>query len=138
MQKEKDYKTNKIQNLRDNNTFVRTMVVVCSLFAGVANGFFGGGGGMLVVPILTYLCALEQKKAHATAVAVILPLSVASLAVYLFNGHFDYFTAISVSSGVILGGIIGSILLSKISNKWLCFIFYALMLAGGIKMVIGK
>ena len=42
--------------------------------AGMANGFFGGGGGMLLVPLLGRWCGLEQRKAFATSVAVILPL----------------------------------------------------------------
>ena len=42
--------------------------------AGVANGFFGGGGGSVFVPLLTGYCNLDQRKAFATSVAVILPL----------------------------------------------------------------
>ena len=42
--------------------------------AGVANGFFGGGGGAGFVPLLTGYCKLDQRKAFATSVAVILPL----------------------------------------------------------------
>jgi len=42
--------------------------------AGIANGFFGGGGGMVLVPLLTARCGLDQRRAFATSVAVILPL----------------------------------------------------------------
>ena len=38
--------------------------------AGVANGFFGGGGGSVFVPLLTGYCKLDQRKAFATSVAV--------------------------------------------------------------------
>ena len=42
--------------------------------AGLVNGFFGGGGGSVLVPLLTQLCKLDQRRAFATSVAVILPL----------------------------------------------------------------
>ena len=54
--------------------------------AGLANGFFGGGGGSVFVPLLTRTCGLNQRQAFATSVAVILPLCVLSAAVYLFRG----------------------------------------------------
>ena len=47
---------------------------LCGALAGAANGFFGGGGGMVLVPLLTRLCGLEQRRAFATSVAIILPL----------------------------------------------------------------
>ena len=42
--------------------------------AGLTNGFFGGGGGSVLVPMLTRVCGLDQRRAFATSVAVILPL----------------------------------------------------------------
>ena len=45
--------------------------------AGLTNGFFGGGGGSVLVPMLTRVCGLDQRRAFATSVAVILPLCAA-------------------------------------------------------------
>ena len=42
--------------------------------AGLTNGLFGGGGGSVFVPLLTGYCKLDQRRAFATSVAVILPL----------------------------------------------------------------
>ena len=42
--------------------------------AGLTNGFFGGGGGSVLVPMLTRVCGLDQRRAFTTSVAVILPL----------------------------------------------------------------
>ena len=58
-------------------------VILAGALTGTANGFFGGGGGCILVPLLTKLCGLEQKKAFATSVAVIFPLSLVSLTVML-------------------------------------------------------
>ena len=40
--------------------------------AGAANGLFGGGGGSVLVPLLTRFCGLEQRQAFSTSLAVIL------------------------------------------------------------------
>ena len=44
-----------------------------AVLAGAANGCFGGGGGMVLLPLLTRWCRVEEKTAFATCVAVILP-----------------------------------------------------------------
>ena len=48
--------------------------VLAGAAAGLTNGFFGGGGGSVLVPMLTRVCGLDQRRAFATSVAVILPL----------------------------------------------------------------
>ena len=42
--------------------------------AGIVNGFFGGGGGMVLVPLLMSRCALDRRHAFASSVAIIFPL----------------------------------------------------------------
>ena len=54
--------------------------------AGLANGLFGGGGGMVFLPILSRWGGLSQRKLYATCVGVIFPVCRVSAAVYLFRG----------------------------------------------------
>lgn len=63
---------------------------MCGLLTGAVNGLFGAGGGMLAVPVLTYVAGLDERKSHATAIAVILPLCIISTIVYALQGGFDY------------------------------------------------
>ena len=53
------------------------------LALGAANSLFGGGGGMLAVPLLR-AGGLPERKAHATAILVILPICLSSLFLYFF------------------------------------------------------
>ena len=57
--------------------------------AGAVNGLFGAGGGMVLVPLLTGVCGLPQRRAFATSVAVILPLCALSVVIYLLRGGLD-------------------------------------------------
>ena len=38
--------------------------------------------------------------------------------------------------GVVIGGLAGAMLLNKLSNKFVSFLFYGVMIAAGIKMVL--
>ena len=110
---------------------------VLGTLAGAANGLFGAGGGMLVVPALTYAVGLDEKKAHATAIAVILPLSLLSFAVYTLKGTSDWGKALSVGVGVVAGGVVGALLLKKVPKKLLSFVFYGVMIYAGARFARG-
>ena len=110
--------------------------VIASLFVGVANGLFGGGGGMLVIPIFTLLLGLEEKLAHSSAILTILPLSLVSGIIYITQGNFTVPNGLWVGGGVIAGGLIGTFVMKKLSNNALQIIFYTLMIVAGISTLI--
>lgn len=113
----------------------KILLVIIGLIIGGINGLFGAGGGMLAVPALTFALGLQQKRAHATAIALILPLCAVSSVAYLVNMTFDFSVIIPTAIGVTIGGVIGASLLKKLSNDFITFVFYALMLFAGLKMV---
>ena len=125
-------KTKKISKNKKNNVW---LAVLTGGAAGVANGLFGGGGGMLVVPMLSNLLKYESKKAHATAILIILPLSIVSGLLYFLFGNVDFNTGIPVIIGAVVGGAIGALLLSKLSTKFIVYIFCLLMAVAGGKML---
>lgn len=53
---------------------------VSGALAGLACGLFGGGGGMVLAPLLTRWCHVEEKRVFANCVAVIFPLCALSAA----------------------------------------------------------
>ena len=107
----------------------------CGISAGLINGFFGGGGGMIIVPVFTMLLKMENKKAHATAVLTILPVSIVGAITYAMQKGFDFSSGIPVIVGEVLGGLLGAFLLKKIPNKAVGIIFIAVMLFAGVKML---
>lgn len=101
--------------------------------AGLVNGFFGGGGGMVLVPLLIGKCGLEQRKAFATSVAVILPLCALSSVIYLFRGSLNLTQALPYLIGGLVGGFLGGKLFQRLNMDWLRRLFALLILYGGIK-----
>lgn len=107
--------------------------LVAGAAAGLTNGFFGGGGGSVLVPVLTRYCKLEQRQAFATSVAVILPLCALSAGVYFFRGGVDLRTALPYLIGGTVGGWAGGKWFKGIKMGWLRRGFGLLLIYGGVR-----
>jgi len=106
------------------------------IIIGFVNGFWGGGGGIICVPLLMNVIKLPEKKSHATTLLIMLPLSIASLIIYFTKGNLPIWDSIKIGIGFVVGGVIGAGLLKKISNIWLGVLFGIIIIAGGVKMLI--
>lgn len=104
---------------------------------GFVNGLFGGGGGMILVPYLNKTLKLEQKKSQATALFVILPLSIISAIVYMTRQAIDFSVGWPVIIGIVIGGVIGAVALKKLRNNTLQILFVILMIVSGVWMLVG-
>ena len=104
--------------------------------AGAANGLFGAGGGLVLVPLLIGWAGLEEKQAFATSVAVILPLSLASYAVFCLRGGNVWLEALPYLLGGIAGGLLSARFFRRIPAVWLHRLFGVLILYGGVRAVL--
>ncbi|MCD8040325.1 MAG: TSUP family transporter [Clostridia bacterium] len=117
-----------------NNKTMRK--IVCGGAVGAANGLFGGGGGMIAVPMLSGFLGYKDKAAHATAISVIAPVCLASAAVYWAAGYADFSVIIPAALGMTAGGALGALLLNKLPLTVVKVIFIAVMFAAGVRMVL--
>ncbi|WMJ23792.1 sulfite exporter TauE/SafE family protein [Paludicola sp. MB14-C6] len=115
---------------------IKTKYYLVGFIAGLLNGFFGAGGGLLVVPMLQAL-EVEPRKAHATSIAIILPLSILSTVIYFMKGiRFDPASFLTITSAGIVGAIAGSFLLMRLKNRWLRKIFAIIMIVSAIRILM--
>lgn len=110
--------------------------IVAGGLAGILNGLFGAGGGLVLVPLFIGWLQLEEKKAFATSVAVILPLSIVSYAIFCVQGGNVWQEALPYLLGGVAGGLISIKLFRNISAVWLHRLFGILILYGAIKAVL--
>ncbi len=102
---------------------------------GFTNGLLGAGGGMLAVPILKK-CGFSQKEAHTNAIAVILPITVLSSTMYLLKGYVTFKDAFIYMPTGLVGALIGTYILHKISPLLLKRVFGGLMIYAGIRLLL--
>lgn len=104
--------------------------------AGAANGLFGAGGGMILVPLLTRWAGLEDKKAFATSISIIAPLCMVSIVVYCIQGSMDFMAALPYLIGGFFGGLIGGKIFKKVPAKMLHRALGLIIIYGGIRSLL--
>ena len=109
--------------------------IAIGLVSGVLNGLFGAGGGSVVVPAIEKFLDIDEKKSHATAIAIIFMYSLVSMVFYISNGFFDLRLWSLVTIGGVAGGLVGAKLLSKIPKRWLKIIFGSVIIVTAGKMI---
>ena len=118
--------------------WVVLLSVLSGALIGGINGFLGAGGGMLLVPLLQYVLKIDDKKSHATAVFVILPISLISGIVYVIKGAIDWSVFLPVAIGSVVGGIVGTVLLKKMKSEVVNLLFWGVMIASGLWIVFSN
>lgn len=103
--------------------------------AGAVNGLFGGGGGMVLLPLLRW-GGLQGQRVFATGVAVILPLCAVSAAVYLLGRGLDMAAALPYLVGGLAGGFTGGKVFPRVSPAWLRYLFAAFLVYGGVRYLL--
>jgi uncharacterized membrane protein YfcA len=113
--------------------------------AGFINGLLGTGGGILLVLVLqTYVrrhtsataAAQAQRDVFATALSVMVPISVLSTVLYARGGSLDLGGFAPMILPTVLGGVLGAFLLDKLRLDWLKRLFSLLLLVSGVLMVV--
>ncbi len=90
---------------------------------------------MLAVPILKRQ-GLSQKEAHSNAIAIIIPITIFSAILYLLNGHVTIKDAYIYMPTGLIGALIGTYVLNKISPLILKKLFGALMIYAGVRLLL--
>lgn len=76
---------------------------VLAFFAGTASGFFGVGGGFLIVPCLLFAYSMPMLDAVGSSLLAVCAFSLATAANYARSGLVDW----PVAAWFVLGGAIG-------------------------------
>lgn len=105
------------------------------ILTGIVNILIGSCGGIVAVEALK-LRGTDQTKSHATAIAIILPLTLISAAGYLIKGQVKLSDSYVFLIPGLVGSVIGSILLPKIPKKVLSKVFSIFIIYAGIRMLL--
>ncbi len=83
-------------------------LVLTGLLAGIAAGFFGIGGGLIIVPALVYFAGFSQHRATGTSLAILLPpLGIGAVYEYARKGNVDWRAAAIIAVLLALGAWLG-------------------------------
>ena len=110
-------------------------IVAAAAAAGLINGLFGAGGGMVLVPLLTLLSSLEENRVFPVSISIILPICVTSLTILSLSEPIPWQEAFPYLIGSAIGGVAAGLWGKRIPVKWLHRGLGILIIWGGIRYI---
>jgi uncharacterized membrane protein YfcA len=107
-------------------------VLGAGLVVGFLTGFFGVGGGFVIVPALTLALGLAMPEAVATSLVVIAINSGAALLARAGTAHFDWAVIVPFTLAAIAGSLTGKKVADRLSARALTRAFAVLLVAVAI------
>ena len=109
--------------------------ILIGFFAGMISGFFGAGGGMVLVPYMTEILKEDEVKSRATTILCIFFMVFTSSFFYFDKNSIDWTLGLKCIVGGIIGSIIGSRLLIKLNKNILKILFIIFLVYAGFTMI---
>ena len=110
------------------------LVIAAATLTGFLTGFFGVGGGFIVVPMLVIALGLAMRRASGTSLLVMVIATATSLLARLGTDvHVDWTITLIFAAGSAVGGILGGPLSTKARPSTLTLLFSVLL--GGVAAV---
>lgn len=110
-------------------------LLITGAVGGFLSGFFGVGGGIIMVPLLMMWAKFDQRRASATSLAAIVPTSIVGALTYASQHQVDWLVAAFVALGAIIGAPLGSRLLRVLPIKLVTWIFVTLMVVEAVRLL---
>ena len=103
-------------------------VIAAASLTGFLTGFFGVGGGFIVVPMLVIALGLAMRRASGTSLLVMIIATATSLLARLGTDvQVDWATTLVFAAGSAVGGVLGGPLSAKARPSTLTLLFAALL-----------
>ena len=114
----------------------RRPVLGAGLIVGTMTGFFGVGGGFLIVPALVLVLGFPMRLAVGTSLAIIAINSAAGVVAHLGSGGIDLRLAALFIVGGLAGSALGSRAAGRADETQLSRGFAALVVLVGLYLII--
>lgn len=111
-------------------------LILIGLVAGVSSGLFGVGGGLVMVPLLVWLCGVDQHRAHATSLAAIVAIAGVAAIVFAQDGSVDLRAGAVLAAGALVGAPLGARLLARTEAGRVRIAFGVLQVIVGLVLVL--
>jgi uncharacterized protein len=119
------------------------MYIALGAFAGVLAGLLGVGGGLVIVPVLSFIFTAQQlPEAHilhlalGTSLASIMFTSVSSLRAHHGRGAVDWVVVRRISAGIMVGTLGGSWVAAQLSTRFLKVFFVVFLYYVATQMLL--
>ncbi|MEM2227114.1 MAG: sulfite exporter TauE/SafE family protein [Candidatus Bathyarchaeia archaeon] len=107
-----------------------------SFLGGFASGFFGIGGGAVMVPVMVLVAGIPMHLAVAASMFIMIFTSISAATTHLFLGNVLLEYSLPLAIGIIGGTQIGARIARRLKAKWLRRAFSLFLAILGARMVL--
>jgi len=104
--------------------------------SGLLAGISGLGGGVVNVPVFVYLLRLNPHNAVSLSMACILPSALTSTVRHYIDNIIDWYIAIPLGFGAVIGGFTGASISLRIDKKLLAKIIGLMIMFASARLII--
>src|SRR4051812_31462020 len=112
--------------------------VALAAVVGLTLGLFGGGGSILMVPLLGYLAGMPTTEAIAASLVVVGATSAVSVVGHARAGHVHWRTGLLFGATGMAGALAGGLISGHLPGQLLMSGFAALMVITAVAMLRGR
>ena len=109
---------------------------IIMFFAGMLSGLLGIGSGALKVLGMDWAMNLPMKVTTTTSNFMIGVTAATSSSIYWYSGYIQFYLAAATAVGVVIGAVIGSKILLRITSKDVRWVFFAILSYLGVEMAL--
>ncbi len=111
-------------------------IIIVGVAGGFVGGFFGVGGGIVLVPLILWVLETDRHFAHATSLAAITVIATAGMVGFAIEGEVDWVVGAGLALGGVLGAAYGANLMHRLSPSTLRAVFAVVLIVAGLRMVV--
>ena len=108
------------------------------LFAGLASGYVGVGGGFIMVPLMMSILHVPMKLTSGTSLIAVMILAVPGTVTQALLGNINWIAGIAVACGSIPGATLGAKLIPKVPERQLRFLFTGFLVVAAVLLVVNQ
>lgn len=108
------------------------------LFAGLASGYVGVGGGFIMVPLMMSILHVPMKLTSGTSLIAVMILAVPGTVTQALLGNINWIAGIAVACGSIPGATLGAKLIPKVPERQLRFLFVGFLVVAAVLLVVNQ
>lgn len=110
--------------------------LVLSLLAGFSSGFFGVGGGAVMVPVMVLVMTIPMHIAVATSMFIMIFTSLSAASTHILLGNVLAESAIALGTGIVFGTQVGAFTARRLKARSLQKVFAVFLIVIGARMAL--
>lgn len=124
------------EKLINTSKWVMVQSVLWGAVIGMISGYFGSGGGLSMLAVLTMLLGYNLKNGVGTSVFIMTFTALIAASVHFVIGGVDVLALVVTCIAAFIGANVSSIFANKVSNKTLNLTIGIFLFLFGVTMVV--